>query len=264
MLINFWTESQTNGTPSYAPEILEDLLSQFRFVDKYIKELADIDEYNAEPVQLTAKLFSISTAVTQLWLDGHLEKTDSKIYNYAYAIFKNPQQRQIESLCQKFLVGAGLVNMASLDEKQSKKELKLQQKYNVKQIQSILSKYKSMRIKKAFTTLTPAQTLELDKEFYTKSKRGLFGSWAKKAIASIEIDDLIEQPLLTVLSRRTLVLYKEWITNKAMSNKVLQEETVEELCALYPDSKRHCVALDIPLNVEFNMFKSLVDSIVNS
>lgn len=263
MLVNFWTENIHNGSASYAPEILEKLLRQFRFVDKYIREFINTDDYNSDPIGETFKIFSIATAVTQLWLDGRLEKQDSKIYNYAYSIFKKPKESQIDSLCQKFVAGAGITRVKQELDSEAKKDMKAQQKYNVMQIDKGLKSYKKLRIKRSLGVFDKSEITELDKEFILKSKQGRFGTWAKKASKDINSDTVEDFPLYNLLTRRTLALYKEWLSRQAIAKGKLLEESLNDFFSLYPDYKRYSVALNIPLEVDFLSFQNLVDSIKN-
>ena len=261
MLVNFWTASIHGSPVSYAPEILVNLLMQFRFVDKYVNEFVDIEAYNEDPVRETYKIFSIGTAVTQLWLDGRLEKQGSKIYNYAYSVFKKPKENQINSLCKKFVTGAGLSLVKQELDSKSKSDLQMQKRFNVIQLDKGIKSYRKVRVKKALNAFSREEMVTIDEQFYLLSKQGKFGTWAKKASDGIEVSGLLEKPLFSVLTRRTLALYKIWLSKQAVVKGKCSEESLEEYYAFYPDYKRYSVDLNIPLEVDFLHFETLVESI---
>lgn len=263
MLVNFWTAS-IHGTPvSYAPDILVKLLMQFRFVDKYVNEIVDMDAYNEDPIRETYKVFSIGTAVTQLWLDGRLEKQGSKIYNYAYSVFKQPKENQIDSLCKKFIAGAGLSLVKQDLDSKSKSDLQMQKRFSIVQLDKAIKSYRKVRVKKALSVFSKEEIVVLDEQFYLLSKQGKFGTWAKKASDSIQVSGLAETPLFSILTRRTLALYKVWLSKQAVVKGKFSGESLEEYYAFYPDCKRYSVALNIPLEVDFLHFETLVESVMS-
>lgn len=259
MLINYWTEHIKDSFLSYAPGILVSLLQQFRFVDRYIDEIINTDNYAKNPCAETFRIFSIATAITQLWLDGKLQKEDSKIYNYAYRIFKSPKESQIDSLCQKFIINAELKLTKASSNLEARKDASKQQAHDVKQLDKGIKQYQKLRIKKALQAFTNDEIALLDKEFVTLSLSGRFGSWAKKAINLL--DDK-HQPLIKTLTRRTLALYKEWLTMKAEAQTKITEKSTKDFLATFPDYKRYTTSLNIAPELTYMSFENIIYSLL--
>lgn len=259
MLISYWAQHLKDSFLSFSPDILFSLLKQFRFVDKYINSIFNQQDYNNDPVAETFRIFSISTAITQLWLDGKLQKENSKIYNYAYKIFLEPKDSQIDALCQKFILNAELKLSKDETEIQAKKEIRKQQAYNVKQLDNGIKHYGKLRVKKAIQAFSENELISLDKEFISLSLRGRFGSWAKKAVIE-KADTTI--PLIKCLTRRTLALYKEWLTTKAVSTGKLDDKSTQDFLAKFPDHKRFTTALNIPPEIDYMHMENIVLSLM--
>ena len=255
MLINYWTEHLKDSFLSYAPDILISLLKQFRLVDKYIQEIFNIDNYNKNPSAETFRIFSIATAITQLWLDGKLQKEDSKVYNYAYRIYKSPKTSQIDSLCQKFIVNAELRLDKESSSVDARNEAAKQQAFDAKQLDKGIKQYQKLRIKKAFQALTEFEVNLLDKEFVALSQKGRFGSWAAKAIDALEDTTL---PLNKTLTRRTLAAYKDWIAMKTEAQGKISSRSTKDFLSTFPDYKRYITSLNIAPDTEYLTFESIV------
>lgn len=260
MLISFWTEHLKDSFLSYAPDILINLLQQFRLVDKYITDIVDQDNYKKNPSGETFRIFSIATAITQLWLDGKLQNESSRIYNYAYKIYKNPVDNQIDSLCQKFILNAELKLTKESTKAQDRNQVKKQQEFDAKQLEKGMKAYKKIRIKKALQTFTENEIKNFDKEFISLSMKGRFGSWTKKAIP---IENADEKPLIKTLTRRTLALYKEWLTMKAESEGKIEEKSTKDLLVTFPEHKRYTTSLNIPTELSYMNLENIVVSIIN-
>jgi hypothetical protein len=259
MLINYWTEHIKDSFLSYAPGILVSLLKQFRLVDKYINEIVNTENYAKNPCAETFRIFSIATAITQLWLDGKLQKEDSKVYNYAYRIYKSPKESQIDSLCQKFIVNAELKLSKPSANIEARKQASMQQAHDVKQLDKGIKQYQKLRIKKALQAFDNDEVALLDKEFVSLSLSGRFGSWAKKAINLLDDSD---QPLIKKLTRRTLALYKEWLTTKAETKSKIVEKSTKDFLATFPDYKRYTTSLNIAPELTYISLENIIYSLM--
>jgi hypothetical protein len=92
MLISFWTEYMKKGIVIYSKNILVSLLEEFKLVESRVNSILSEAAYELSPEKETYRIFSISTAIMQLWIEGKLTGEDSKIYNYAYTVFQNPKK----------------------------------------------------------------------------------------------------------------------------------------------------------------------------
>lgn len=261
MLLTYWHEKSRDNSISYAPEILEKLLIQFRLVDKYVSQVLDLEAYQNNPIQETFRIFNLATAVTQLWLDGHLDKEDSKIYNYAFKIFTNPKERQIDALTQKFLIGAEVKLNNNKVDKNLEQEALQHQLYSIDKLVKNLAKYERLRFEKAITTFTEDELKSFDQEFRSKSKAKMFGTWAFKALEKCEDQT---RPLAEVLTRRTLALYKINVTNKAVSLGKLVEKSTDDLLYLFPELKRYMSALNLSPTMPYITLETTLSDLKNS
>ena len=258
MLITYWAESNHDSAIYYGVDTLQKLLKQFRFVDKYINEIINIQEHKKNPVKETYRIFSIATAVTQLWLDGKLKKENSKIYNYGYKIFTNAQESQIDSLCQKFIINADIKQSKGETNLAAKKEAERLQKHNIIQLDKALQSYKKLFIKKGLEAFNLDEMIELDQKYIKLAKAGEFGTWPLKVVN--EVDD-ISLPLIQQFTRRTLHFYKTWIAEQSTILKKLPEKSVKNFLSLYPDKKRYTTFLNIPVEIDIHHFTSLIESL---
>ena len=262
MLISFWKEQTMHGPLSYSKDILKKLLMQFKLVDKYIEEIIDHEKYISHPMAETFRLFSISTAIYQLWLDGKLKKEDSKIYNYANSIFRTPDYPKIDSLCQKFLIDTGI--QAHLPEDKIKQEKKKAVEKRIARAKLVLSKIKlfeRQQFKVGLESCTEDEIIELDKQFVSLATKGKghFGPWIKKIIQQ---SDTNEGPLLDLLTKRTLETYKLWLKEQLEEKGHMPQRNLKGFLNRYTQLSRHLAFLNVPHEISIDDLTAMMNNIV--
>lgn len=232
LLITYWSSKLKNTNLSYKFNVIERLLRQFKLVDKYIFTIVNEAEFNKSPTKTTEKVFSIATAITQLWIDGQLNKKGSKIYSYAYKIFLNPSPTKVESLCNKFLITNDLLDVKDDESKRIKQQEQKSKEAAAKSLLAGLKSYSKNHTHAAMVALDKKSMIELNLEFITQAKRNAFGPWLKKAIAKAEREnnlDNLEESLETVLTRMTLAFYRKWVTDKCYEKEIIKKKSITDL-----------------------------------
>lgn len=255
-LISFWQEETHNVKNGYPIEVIYRLLKQFKLVDKYINEIINERQFNTNPKEETYRIFSISTAVTQLWLDGQLSKEDSKIYNYAYRIFKTPNDSKVESLCKKFISTNGLYSSSDITQAEILKKQKSQRAARAKLLINGINQYSRNFIKRAFSALTSDEISRFNEEFIKLCLTNKFGPWPKKAILKLEVRDCV---LANVLTKRALALYNQWISEKCVELDIIPAQSVSDFLNRHPEQNRHITFLNVPTNINYSEFVSFVE-----
>ncbi|MEJ6534160.1 replication initiation protein [Pseudoalteromonas lipolytica] len=244
MLINFWLDVTKGESPRYPNAVLANVLRNFRMVESYISEIiTNLTIKHGAGTNLTYQIFSIATAVNQLWLDGALNKTNSKIYNYAYKIYSNPSVEKIKALCDKFLISHEIVTTENTNNKAELEKVIASKKKKAKLLLKALKKYNKDFRASALSSISEDQINAFEEEFKKLAKGKRFGAWPKKAIESLQESELT-MPLSSTLTSRTLELYLSWISDRCVEEKLISAKSVIEFLELNESMKRHMAFLD--------------------
>jgi hypothetical protein len=244
MLISFWTEYMKKGIVIYSKNILVSLLEEFKLVESRVNSILSEAAYELSPEKETYRIFSISTAIMQLWIEGKLTGEDSKIYNYAYTVFQNPKNKQIDSLCNQFIISAGLVKKTNTNiDANEKAKARENEIHSAKSLKKYVAKYDRESFKALIAKLSEEQQCDLDNEFVVRAKANKCGPWVRRAVENIDRSE----PLVDELPRRTSTYYKHWITERAVDEGILPERNIEDFLEKYPNQTRHVTLLNIPL-----------------
>jgi hypothetical protein len=244
MLISFWTEYMKKGIVIYSKNILVSLLEEFKLVESRVNSILSEAAYELSPEKETYRIFSISTAIMQLWIEGKLTGEDSKIYNYAYTVFQNPKNKQIDSLCNQFIISAGLVKKTDTNiDANEKAKARENEIHSAKSLKKYVAKYDRESFKALIAKLSEEQQCDLDNEFVVRAKANKCGPWVRRAVENIDRSE----PLVDELPRRTSTYYKHWITERAVDEGILPERNIEDFLEKYPNQTRHVTLLNIPL-----------------
>jgi hypothetical protein len=244
MLISFWTEYMKKGIVIYSKNILVSLLEEFKLVESRVNSILSEAAYELSPEKETYRIFSISTAIMQLWIEGKLTGEDSKIYNYAYTVFQNPKNKQIDSLCNQFIISAGLVKKTNTNiDANEKAKARENEIHSAKSLKKYVAKYDRESFKALIAKLSEEQQCDLDNEFVVRAKANKCGPWVRRAVENIDRS----KPLVDELPRRTSTYYKHWITERAVDEGILPERNIEDFLEKYPNQTRHVTLLNIPL-----------------
>ncbi|MBE0420176.1 replication initiation protein [Pseudoalteromonas nigrifaciens] len=259
LLTTYWSSKLKNKNLSYKFSVLERLLRQFKLVDKYIYAAINEAQYNKDPIKETERIFTITTAITQLWIDGHLSKEGSKIYSYANKILQNPSPSKVSALCNKFLIANNFINTKDEESKRIKKAQDESRAAAAKSLILGLKSYTRHHRQEAMVALDRETMAEFNIRFIAKAKKNAFGPWAKKAIIKCESgEDLnnLEESLEPVLTRMTLALYRQWLTEQCYEINLIKRKSIDDL--LNKDHKlKLCVAkLNVSTSVSIEEFES--------
>lgn len=262
MLINFWLDVTKGEAPRYPNAVLSNVLRNFRMVESYISEIiTDLTIKYGAGEQLTYQLFSIATAINQLWVDGALDKSNSKIYNYAYKIYKNPSTEKIKALCDKFLISHEIMTNENKNNKAEREKIIASKQKKAKIVLKALKKYDKEFKANALASISDVQIKAFENEFKSLAKGKRFGAWPKKAIESLQEAELT-MPLSSTLTSRTLELYLTWISDKCVEEKLINAKSVVEFLDLNESMKRHIAYLECSSTMSMSELEASLHSIL--
>lgn len=262
MLINFWLDVTKGEAPRYPNAVLSNVLRNFRMVESYISEIiTDLTIKYGAGDQLTYQLFSIATAINQLWVDGALDKSNSKIYNYAYKIYKNPSTEKIKALCDKFLISHEIMTKENKNNKAEREKIIASKQKKAKIVLKALKKYDKEFKANALASISDVQIKAFENEFKSLAKGKRFGAWPKKAIESLQEAELT-MPLSSTLTSRTLELYLTWISDKCVEEKLINAKSVVEFLDLNESMKRHIAYLECSSTMSMSELEASLHSLL--
>jgi len=256
ILENYWRERQNNPNLYYERDILEDTLSRLHLVNKYINKYIEDSGYNDNPVNGTYQIFSVVTAIFQLWIEGFFKKEGSKIYKYTISVFSNPKVDQIQSLVQRYFESTKISSNNIMDEQQ-KQTHRRKSLECVKRLSRVVNKYKRDRFDVCLAYLGEEGVQIKDNSFREKLSKGIIRNiWACKALDAKPSDI----PVAEVLPRNSLDFYKDWLVNQCASDGDIPDKTVNDFLLCFPDSIRDITFLKLSVNIDFYFFeKNILD-----
>ncbi|MDI4654218.1 MULTISPECIES: replication initiation protein [Pseudoalteromonas] len=263
MLINFWLDVTKGEAPRYPNAVLSNVLRNFRMVESYISEIiTDLTIKYGAGDQLTYQIFSIATAINQLWVDGALDKSNSKIYNYAYKIYTNPSTEKIKALCDKFLISHEIMTKENKNNKAEREKIIASKQKKAKIVLKALKKYDKEFKANALASISDVQIKAFENEFKSLAKGKRFGAWPKKAIESLQEAELT-MPLSSTLTSRTLELYLTWISDKCVEEKLINAKSVVEFLDLNESMKRHIAYLECSSTMSMSELEASLHSLLD-
>jgi hypothetical protein len=250
ILENYWRERIVNPNLAFKRDVLEDLLSRFHLVDKYIQKYIDQSDYAKQPGLGTYQILCVVTAIFQLWFEGHFKKEGSKIYKYVITVFSKPNNEQIKSLVHRYMDSTRISINKTLDEKQrltyKRKSLEC-----AKRVLRALNKYKRDRYDLAIAYLDDDGVALKDVEFRQSVVKGSIKSaWVVKGLSE-KPDHL---PIADVLARNSLDYYKEWIVSQCVNEGVIIDKSVDDFIESFPDILRDITFLKLDTTTHFHFF----------
>jgi hypothetical protein len=258
MLLNYWHSYVKDSNISYEEDVLKDLLKRLQLVDKYVLDFFNASSYGSDPAKGTFEIFSVTTSIFQLWSDGYFTKEDSKIYNYAIAVFKNPNSSKISSIVKTFFDQ----HQISREKEQVLKQTNIRNRelyYRAKRVSRALKTYRKIRYEIVFSKYSKEEYRQKETDFINKAMRKTFGIWIQKGAQKVDLKDGTLNELLT---RKTLDFFKEWLVNQAAKDLVIADKSITDFILNYPEIRPDLTYLNIQAKGMFTSFETLIVDLV--
>jgi hypothetical protein len=258
MLLNYWHAYVKDRNVSYQADVLKDLLKRLQLVDKYVLDFFNASSYDSDPAKGTFEIFSVTTSIFQLWSDGYFNKEDSKIYNYAIAVFKNPNTSKISSIVRTFFDQ----HQISIEKEQIIKQKSIRDRElfsRARRVELALKTYRKIRYEIVFSKYSKEEFRQKEIDFINKAMRKTFGIWIQKAAQKIDLENGTLNELLT---RKTLDFFKEWLVNQAAKDLIIPDKSIVDFIINYPEIRPDLTYLNIEPKGMFTSFETLIIDLV--